>query len=150
MNKKDEINNEINNEINDNTTFINNFNPINYYSFWSLTWYILYKFKFINSSPLCIFFIIFIPSTYLLLMYIKYSKDNTIMYIFKIIMSSIAHYLPIIDLLRNKNLTLEKILNLEIILLNLILINLYFTYLNHKDLDINKIYYDYYLNNKLI
>ena len=124
MNKKDEINNEINNEINDNTTFINNFNPINYYSFWSLTWYILYKFKFINSSPLCIFFIIFIPSTYLLLMYIKYSKDNTIMYIFKIIMSSIAHYLPIIDLLRNKNLTLEKILNLELILLNLILINL--------------------------
>ena len=112
MNKKDEKDDEIN----DNTTFISNFNPINYYSFWSLTWYILYKFKFINSSPLCIFFIIFIPSTYLLLMYIKYSKDNTIMYIFKIIMSSIAHYLPIIDLLRNKNITLEKTLNLEIIL----------------------------------
>ena len=28
--------NEIDDEVNDNTTFINNFNPINYYSFWLL------------------------------------------------------------------------------------------------------------------
>ena len=83
-------------------------------------------------------------------MYIKYSRDNTIIYIFKIIISSIAHYLPIIDLLRNQNINLNKILNLEIILLNLVLINLYFSYLNHRDLDINKVYSDYYLNNKLI
>tara|TARA_Y100000389_G_scaffold162754_1_gene165650 strand:- start:586 stop:1026 length:441 start_codon:yes stop_codon:yes gene_type:complete len=146
MNKK----NEIDDEVNDNTTFINIFNPINYYSFWALTWYILYKLKVINNSPLCIFFIIFIPSTYLLLMYIKYSTDNTITYVSKIIISSIAHYLPIIDLLRKQNVNFNKILNLEIILLNLVLINLYFSYLNHRDLDINKVYSDYYLNNKLI
>ncbi len=146
MNKKDEINDEVN----DNTTLINNFNPINYYSFWCLTWYILYKLKVINNSPLCIFLLIFIPSIYMLRIYIKYSKDNTIIYLFKIIISSIAHYLPIIDLLRDKNINFEKIFNLEIILLNLVLINLYFTYLNHRDLDINKVYSDYYLNNKLI
>ena len=141
--------NEIDDEVNDNTTFINNFNPINYYSFWALTWYILYKLKVINNSPLCIFFIIFIPSTYLLIMYIKYSRDNTFLYIFKIIISSIAHYLPIIDLLRNQNINqnvnFNKILNLEIILLNLVLINLYFSYLNHRDLDINKVYSDIYI-----
>ena len=65
-------------------------------------------------------------------------------------MSSIAHYLPIIDLVMNKNITLEKTLNLEIILLNLVLINLYFTYLNHRDLDVNKVYSDYDFSNKLI
>ena len=83
-------------------------------------------------------------------MYINTLESNTIIYIFKIIISSIAHYLPIIDLLRNQNINLNKILNLEIILLNLVLINLYFSYLNHRDLDINKVYSDYYLNNKLI
>ena len=90
-----------------NTTVIKNFNPINYYTFWSLTWYILYKLKVIDTSPLCIFLLIFIPSTYMLFMYIKYSKDILIKYIFKISMSSIAHYLPIIDLVMNKNITLE-------------------------------------------
>tara|TARA_Y100000389_G_scaffold191800_1_gene218527 strand:- start:552 stop:989 length:438 start_codon:yes stop_codon:yes gene_type:complete len=133
-----------------NTTVIKNFNPINYYTFWSLTWYILYKLKVIDTSPLCIFLLIFIPSTYMLFMYIKYSKDILIKYIFQISMSSIAHYLPIIDLVMNKNITLEKTLNLEIILLNLVLINLYFTYLNHRDLDVNKVYSDYYFSNKLI
>tara|TARA_B100000900_G_C20423307_1_gene651850 strand:- start:617 stop:877 length:261 start_codon:yes stop_codon:yes gene_type:complete len=86
----------------------------------------------------------------MLIIYIKYSKDKVNQFIFKIIMLSIAHYLPIIDLLKEKNINLEKILNLEIILLNLILINLYFTYLNYRDLDVNKLYYDYYLDNKLI
>ena len=86
----------------------------------------------------------------MLIIYIKYSKDKVNRFIFKIIVLSIAHYLPIIDLLKEKNINLEKILNLEIILLNLILINLYFTYLNYRDLDVNKLYYDYYLDNKLI
>ena len=52
----------------------------------------------------------------MLIMYIKYSKDKINRFIFKIIMISIAHYLPIIDLLREKNINFEKTLNLEIIL----------------------------------
>ena len=50
----------------------------------------------------------------------------------------------------NKNFNIKKVINIEIILVNLILINLYICYLNKKNLDINKLYKDIYLNNELL
>lgn len=125
-------------------TLLKNFNPINYYTFWALVWYILYKMKTIKISPLIIFIIIFIPSTYILIIYIKYSNDILLIYIFKILISSVVHYIPLIELLIKldikSSIKLSNIFSLEAILLNLVLVNLYFTYLNYNYLDVNKLY----------
>lgn len=129
---------------------IKDFNPINYYTFWALVWYILYKTNNIKISPFFIFILIFIPSTYILILYIKHSTDIWFIYLFKIIVSSIAHYVPIIELAKNSNIKLLNILSMESILLNLILINLYFTYLNYRNLDVNTLYEEIYFTNKYL
>lgn len=129
---------------------IKDFNPINYYTFWALVWYILYKTNSIKISPLAIFILIFIPSTYILILYIKHSTDIWFIYLFKIIVSSIAHYVPIIELAKNSNIKLLNVLSMESILLNLILINLYFTYLNYRNLDVNTLYEEIYFTNKYL
>lgn len=129
---------------------IKDFNPINYYTFWALVWYILYKTNSIKISPLAIFILIFIPSTYILILYIKHSTDIWFIYLFKIIVSSISHYVPIIELAKNSNIKLLNVLSMESILLNLILINLYFTYLNYRNLDVNTLYEEIYFTNKYL
>lgn len=129
---------------------IKDFNPINYYTFWALVWYILYKTNNIKISPFSIFILIFIPSTYILIIYMKYSTDIWFIYLFKIIVSSIAHYVPIIELAKNSNIKLLNVLSMESILLNLILINLYFTYLNYRNLDVNTLYEEIYFTNKYL
>lgn len=129
---------------------IKDFNPINYYTFWALLWYILYKTNSIKISPLAIFILIFIPSTYILILYMKHSTDIWFIYLFKIIVSSIAHYVPIIELSKNSNIKLLNVLSMESILLNLILINLYFTYLNYRNLDVNILYEEIYFTNKYL
>lgn len=129
---------------------IKDFNPINYYTFWALVWYILYKINIIKISPLAIFILIFIPSTYILILYMKHSTDIWFIYLFKIIVSSIAHYVPIIELAKNSNIKLLNVLSMESILLNLILINLYFTYLNYRNLDVNTLYEEIYFTNKYL
>lgn len=129
---------------------IKDFNPINYYTFWALVWYILYKTNSIKVSPLAIFILIFIPSTYILILYMKHSTDNWFIYLFKIIVSSIAHYVPIIELAKNSNIKLLNVLSMESILLNLILINLYFTYLNYRNFDVNTLYEEIYFTNKYL
>ena len=129
---------------------IKDFNPINYYTFWALVWYILYKTNSIKISPLAIFILIFIPSTYILILYMKHSTDIWFIYLFKIIVSSIAHYVPIIELAKNSNIKLLNVLSMESILLNLVLINLYFTYLNYRNLDVNTLYEEIYFTNKYL
>jgi hypothetical protein len=145
---KDNI--KINNIEDDNTSSIHNFNLLNYYTIWCLTWYVLYKLNIVELNPLSIFLLIFVPSTYITIIYLFFSKDTFIKYFIIILLSFLSHYGPIIDLLRDKNFNIKKVINIKIILLNLILINLYICYLNEKNLDMNKLYRDIYLNNKLL
>tara|TARA_E500000178_G_scaffold354772_1_gene425018 strand:+ start:3745 stop:4188 length:444 start_codon:yes stop_codon:yes gene_type:complete len=145
---KDNI--KINNMKDDNTSSIHNFNLLNYYTIWCLTWYVLYKLNIVKLNPLSIYLLIFVPSTYITIIYLFFSKDTFIKYFIIILLSFLSHYGPIIDLLRDKNFNIKKVINIEIILVNLILINLYICYLNEKNLDMNKLYKDIYLNNKLL
>jgi hypothetical protein len=145
---KDNI--KINNIEDDNTSSIHNFNLLNYYTIWCLTWYVLYKLNIVELNPLSIFLLIFVPSTYITIIYLFFSKDTFIKYFIIILLSFLSHYGPILDLLRDKNFNIKKVINIEIILVNLILINLYICYLNEKNLDMNKLYRDIYLNNKLL
>lgn len=145
---KDNI--KINNMKDDNTSSIHNFNLLNYYTIWCLTWYLLYKLNIVKLNPLSIYLLIFIPSTYITIIYLFFSKDTFIKYFIIILLSFLSHYGPIIDLLGDKNFNIKKVINIEIILVNLILINLYICYLNEKNLDMNKLYKDIYLNNKLL
>jgi len=147
MNKN---NMKINNINDNNTSSIQYINLLNYYTIWCLTWYVLYKLNIIKLNPLSIFLLILIPSTYITIIYLFFSKDKFIKYFIIILLSFLSHYGPIIDLLRDKNFNIKKVINIEIILVNLILINLYICYLNKKNLDINKLYKDIYLNNELL
>ena len=148
--KKKNKKTKTNDNKNDNTTLIHNYNLLNYYTFWCLIWYILYKLNIVTLYPLSIFLVIFIPSTYITLIYIISSKDKFAKYFFIIFISCLFHYGPLIDLLNDKNVNIKKLININFILLNLILLNLYIYYLNSKKLDMNKIYNEVYFNNKLI
>ena len=128
------------------TSTIGNINIINYYSAWCLIWYILFKLKIINYTPLYIYLLIFIPATVILIQYISISTDKLYKYYTIIILSIVFHYLPIVDLLKNHS---PNILTIEIVLINLILMNLYIALLNYQNLDANKLYIDIYFNNKL-
>ena len=128
------------------TSTIENINIINYYSIWCFIWYILFKLKFINYTPLYIYLLIFIPATVILIQYISISTDKLYKYYTIIILSIVFHYLPIVDLLKNHS---PNILTIEIVLINLILMNLYIALLNYQNLDANKLYIDIYFNNKL-
>ncbi len=128
------------------TSTIRNIKIINYYSIWCFIWYILFKLKFINYTPLYIYLLIFIPATVILIQYISISTDKLYKYYTIIILSIVFHYLPIVDLLKNHS---PNILTIEIVLINLILMNLYIALLNYQNLDANKLYIDIYFNNKL-
>ena len=128
------------------TSTITNINIINYYTIWCFIWYILFKLKIINYTPLYIYLLIFIPATVILIQYISISTDKLYKYYTIIILSIVFHYLPIVDLLKNHS---PNILTIEIVLINLILMNLYIALLNYQNLDVNKLYTDIYFNNKL-
>ena len=128
------------------TSTITNINIINYYTIWCFIWYILFKLKIINYTPLYIYLLIFIPATVILIQYISISTDKLYKYFTIIILSIVFHYLPIVDLLKNHS---PNILTIEVVLINLILMNLYIALLNYQNLDANKLYIDIYFNNKL-
>ena len=81
----------------------------------------------------------------MLYVYIKDNKDTNLKRFITISASILMHYVPLIYLYLNY----ETNIRVDSIIITLILINLYLIYTKNKNLDINKIYNDIYLNNKL-
>ena len=130
----------------ENTATIRTLNLFNYFTIWITIWFILFTNNIVKYNPIIPYILIIYPTLYMLYMYIKNNNDSKLKQCIIILVSIIIHYVPLIYLYLNY----ETNIRVDVIIITLILINLYLIYVKHRGLDVNKIYNDIYLNNKLI
>jgi len=130
----------------ESTATFKNLNLLNYFTIWITIWFILFINNIIKYNPIIPYILIIYPTLYMLYVYIKNNNDSKLKQFIIILVSIIIHYVPLIYLYLNY----ETNIRVDVIIITLVLINLYLIYVKHRDLDVNKIYNDIYLNNKLI
>jgi len=130
----------------ESTATFKNLNLLNYFTIWITIWFILFINNIVKYNPIIPYILIIYPTLYMLYVYIKENKDNNLKRIIIILVSILIHYVPLIYLYLNYEINIR----VDIIIITLILINLYLIYVKYSNLDVNKIYNDIYLNNKLI
>lgn len=130
----------------ENTATIRTLNLFNYFTIWITIWFILFINNIIKYNPIIPYILIIYPTLYMLYVYIKNNNDSKLKQSIIILVSIIIHYVPLIYLYLNY----ETNIRVDVIIITLVLINLYLIYVKHRGLDVNKIYNDIYLNNKLI
>ena len=130
----------------ENTATIRTLNLFNYFTIWITIWFILFTNNIVKYNPIIPYILIIYPTLYMLYMYIKNNNDSKLKQSIIILVSIIIHYVPLIYLYLNY----ETNIRVDVIIITLVLINLYLIYVKHRGLDVNKIYNDIYLNNKLI
>ncbi len=129
----------------ESTATFKNLNLLNYFTIWITIWFILFINNIVKYNPIIPYILIIYPTLYMLYVYIKDNKDTNLKRFITISASILMHYVPLIYLYLNY----ETNIRVDSIIITLILINLYLIYTKNKNLDINKIYNDIYLNNKL-
>tara|TARA_B100000900_G_scaffold416191_1_gene449889 strand:- start:10237 stop:10632 length:396 start_codon:yes stop_codon:yes gene_type:complete len=129
----------------ESTATFKNLNLLNYFTIWITIWFILFINNIVKYNPIIPYILIIYPTLYMLYVYIKDNKDTNLKRFITISASVLMHYVPLIYLYLNY----ETNIRVDSIIITLILINLYLIYTKNKNLDINKIYNDIYLNNKL-
>jgi len=130
----------------ESTATFKNLNLLNYFTIWITIWFILFINNIIKYNPIIPYILIIYPTLYMLYVYIKNNNDSKLKQCIIILVSIIIHYVPLIYLYLNY----ETNIRVDVIIITLVLINLYLIYVKHRGLDVNKIYNDIYLNNKLI
>ena len=130
----------------ESTATFKNLNLLNYFTIWITIWFILFINNIIKYNPIIPYILIIYPTLYMLYVYIKNNNDSKLKQFIIILVSIIIHYVPLIYLYLNY----ETNIRVDVIIITLVLKNLYLIYVKHRDLDVNKIYNDIYLNNKLI
>lgn len=130
----------------ENTATLGTLNLFNYFTIWITIWFILFTNNIVKYNPIIPYILIIYPTLYMLYMYIKNNNDSKLKQSIIILVSIIIHYVPLIYLYLNY----ETNIRVDVIIITLVLINLYLIYVKHRGLDVNKIYNDIYLNNKLI